>query len=472
MTRLVVVSNRVALPGAAQSGGLATAMSAVLAGRGGLWLGWSGKTSESRSCPPTVNTVGSITYVTFDLPAPEREQFYAGYANRALWPLLHFRPDLVDFDRDHLDCYLRVNQRFADALLPHLRENDLIWVQDFHLIPLAGLLRDAGVDLPIGFFLHTPLPPPDLLRVLPGHAELLGSLLRYNLVGLQTAADLHAYLRYQLESGHARPATRGWLQTPGGERSRAVALPISIDPKAVAERAARGYRQRAVVRVRQELAGSGDDQQLAIGVDRLDYSKGLVDRFETFGRFLALNPTWHGRVSLLQVAPRSRDDVPAYRILRRELERTAGAINGRFAQPHWTPVRYVNRTYDPQTLFGLYRASRIGLVTPLRDGMNLVAKEYVAAQDPKDPGVLILSIFAGAASEMRSALLVNPHDMDGVAQAISDALRMRRGERQERWRDLYQTLEGWDIHGWANRFLELLTSAARREDLESQPDTG
>jgi trehalose 6-phosphate synthase len=452
--RLVVVSNRVALPKATATGGLASAMRAALQERGGLWFGWSGKIATGTASELHRLSDGAIDYVTVDLSRTDHDEYYAGFANRTLWPLFHYRQDLVDYQRSHLEGYLRVNAVFADELVKLLEPDDIIWVHDYHLIPLAALLRARGVRNRIGFFLHTPLPAAALLIALPRHRELLETLASYDLVGVHTARDLRALEDYFLHEvgGAMRPGGR--LRAANGRLFRAGVFPISIDTTKVAATAARAATEPGVLQLFESL----DGRALIIGVDRLDYSKGLAQRFEAFAHLLERAPELHSHVTFLQIAPPSRGAVPEYRQIRRELERTSGHINGNFATPEWVPIRYVNQSFPHRLLAGYYRVARVGMITPLRDGMNLVAKEYVACQDPKNPGVLVLSRFAGAAQELTEALLVNPADTAEVADALERALAMPQRERIARWRSMMDVLERHDLTAWRNAFLTALTA--------------
>ena len=451
MSKLIVVSNRVALPRETRAGGLAAAMYAALAENGGIWFGWSGKVVDEPGAPREQEE-GSIKYVTVDLARPEYEAYYNGFANRTLWPLLHYRLDLVDYRRDTYRGYQKVNRSFARLLAPMIEDDDLVWVQDYHLMPLAALLREEGVKARIGFFLHTPLPPPDLILALPGHRALMEALTDYDLVGFQTENDRAACIEYLRNTAGASVTYDDYVTMPSGTRTLVKCIPISIDRDLVSQQAMRASQQVTVRRLRESMRG----RSLVIGVDRLDYSKGINDRFNAFGRFLERHAEHRRQTVYLQVAPTSRGEVPEYRQIRAELERQSGWVNGRFSEADWVPLRYVNRTYTQGTLAGFYRSARVGLVTPLRDGMNLVAKEYVAAQDPEDPGVLILSTFAGAAQELESAVMVNPYDVDGVAEAIHRALTMTLPERQRRWRELDEVLRNWTIAHWRESYLELL----------------
>lgn len=457
MSRLVVVSNRVALPGSDQAGGLAVALNAALQETGGLWFGWSGRTVRGASGELHELREGDIAYLTVDLSKEDFDGYYNGFANRTLWPLLHFRPDLVDYNRETQAAYRRVNALFAEKLASELRPDDIVWVHDYHLMPFAQELRTRGVKSRLGFFLHVPLPSADLIAALPNHQLPFGALTAYDLVGFQTQRDLERFQDYLRLYAGGKVLRQGVLQDRDGRQFNAGVFPIGIDTPVIAELAADAVRKSGVRRLKSSLAG----RALAIGVDRLDYSKGIPERFRAFARFLERHPDQRGKLTFLQIAPVSRGGVNEYRALRRELEQLAGHINGGLAEPDWTPVRYVNRNYPHATLTGFYRMARIALVTPLRDGMNLVAKEFVAAQDPEDPGVLILSSFAGAARELDGALQVNPYDLDGVADTISEALEMSLDERQRRWRPMMERVSRYDIHAWRKDFLSALVATPR-----------
>jgi len=431
---------------------LAVALQAALEETGGMGVGWSGRIDPSDSGQVHEHDAGNIRYVTVDLSKRDHDDYYNGFANRTLWPLLHFRVDLVDYSRITYAAYRRVNALFAEKLAPLLRDDDIVWIHDYHLIPMAKLLRELGVTCRLGFFLHVPMPSSDLLAALPQHERLFEGLSSYDLIGFQTERDLERFQDYVRLFGRGRVISHGVLETHKGKRLRAGAFPISIDTAQIEEQARAAASKAGVRRLATSLSG----RELAIGVDRLDYSKGLPERFRSFGRFLKRHPEHRGKLTLLQIAPVSRGEVLEYQKLRSELEQLSGHINGAHAEPDWTPVRYVNRNYPHPTLTGFYRLSRVGLVTPLRDGMNLVAKEYVAAQDPKNPGVLVLSTFAGAARELDGALLVNPYDMDGVADAIAAAMEMPLEERRDRWDTMMAVLRENDITAWRRKYLAAL----------------
>jgi trehalose 6-phosphate synthase len=459
--RLIIVSNRVAVPGTEaprQAGGLAVAVDAALKQRDGIWFGWSGRVAENGAAPqPTVVRRQRRTFITLDLSSVDFQEYYNGFANRVLWPILHYRVDLAEFTSVELTGYLRVNALFANALSPFIQPDDVIWVHDYHLLSLAKELRALGHDNPIGFFLHIPCPPPDLLMVLPQHAETVGALTHYDLVGLQTEADADNLRRY-FEIRHGIAGRTREASEFGGSYVHVRTFPVGIDTAAYARVARNAVKSRLVTGLRDSLG----DRRLILGVDRLDYSKGIPDRIQAFGHFLDTQPKWLGRVTFLQITPKTRAEVPEYAAIDRTVSTIVGQINGRHGEAAWTPIRYVNRSYSRASLAGLFRSAHIGLVTPLRDGMNLVAKEYVAAQDPDDPGVLVLSRFAGAAAELDGALIVNPHEVEAVAEAIGTALEMPLEERKERHGRMFAHLVTNDVDRWAERFLSALAESRQR----------
>ena len=454
--RLVVVSNRVGPIGGGNppQGGLAVAIRAALERAGGIWFGYSGSISERASTTPKLVTDGNLTAALVDLTRRDYDEYYIGFANRVLWPLFHYRPSLIGFTRRDLAGYLRVNRNFARALAPMLQPDDLIWVHDYHLIPLGEALRQLECRQPIGFFLHTPFPAAELLRILPNHRELVASLCAYDVVGFQTAVDLESFRDYLLRQGGGEDLGGGRLRA-FGRVVRVGVFPIGIDVATVARQAEEAEESRQMRRLTESIR----DRSLIIGVDRIDYSKGLPARFAAYSHLLEHYPQARGRTVLMQIAPPSRSDVPEYREIRRNLEAAAGNINGRYAEFDWTPLRYLNKSFNHRILSGFYRAARIGLVTPFRDGMNLVAKEYVAAQRPEDPGMLVLSCFAGAVRELGEAIVVNPYDLEAMAEAIWQGLQMPLEERRERWAAMMATLRRNDINAWREGFIAALTAA-------------
>jgi trehalose 6-phosphate synthase len=456
MGRLVVVSNRVADPRKTASGGLAVALGQALEASGGLWFGWSGRINE----PGTpgegelhLHSAGHVQLATVDLSREDHDGYYLGYSNGVLWPVFHYRLDLADFDAGYIGAYRRVNQMFARKLASLLRPDDIVWVHDYHLIPLAAELRALGCRQRIGFFLHIPLPPPLILAAVPQHDWLMRSLFSYDLVGFQSHADVAHFSRYV---GTETPAdVLGEHEFRAfGKTLRARAFPIGIDVDEFAALTHAADGQAMYDQMRDEYSR----RRLLIGVDRLDYSKGLPQRLRAFRLLLQKYPENLGSATLVQIAAPSRETVDAYAALRRELEGLCGAINGNFGELDWMPVRYIHRAVARRKLPGLYRVARVALVTPLRDGMNLVAKEFVVAQDPADPGVLVLSRFAGAAEQLKDALLVNPYDADGTAEAIQRALQMSLPERQRRHQSLLQHVRDHDVHWWRHQFLDALAA--------------
>ena len=455
MARLVIVSNRVPIPKArgASAGGLAVALRDLLM-PGTMWFGWSGRLVSEPATQPAIVAARGVTYATVDLTAEAHRGFYVGFANGALWPLLHFRLGLMHFRREDYQGYLSVNRSFAGSLAPMLQPDDTVWAHDYHLIPFARMLREEGFDGRLGFFLHVPFVPPSMLEAIPVARELVADLCAYDLVGFQTEEHARDFRDCAQRLLGARVEGE-WIRLEG-RRVRAFADPIGIDAQAFAQEAVRAASDKLVQRV----AGSLSGRALAIGVDRMDYSKGLPHRFEAFGRLLEKHPEHKRAIHFLQICPRSREEVDEYRRLRVELDRLAGRINGRHSDFDWTPLRYSTRAAPRSTLAGLYRIGRIGLVTPLRDGMNLVAKEFVAAQPEEDPGVLVLSQFAGAAQELTEALIVNPFDPDAIADAMHEGLVMPAPERRERNAALKDKVMRTTAQAYCRRFIDALQATS------------
>jgi|TARA_R100000935_G_scaffold51532_1_gene78098 trehalose 6-phosphate synthase len=454
MSRLIVVSNRVNPPGGKGEesvGGLAMALAAALREYSGIWFGWSGRTTPMFTGQLAMRRIEGVTVATVDLEQSDYDEYYNGYANKTLWPLFHYRVDLTAYDRTFDEGYQRVNRRFAETLRPLIEPDDLIWVHDYHLIPMARELRRLGVKNRIGFFLHIPWPAHQLMVTLPSHRALVEALFEYDLVGFQTPEYVTAFQEYVLAEAGGEVLEPDRLKA-FGRTVQTGAFPIGVDATDFAEmvaseRAAKTYDRMAAHTV---------FRKLIVGVDRLDYSKGLEERFLGFERFLADNPDLRREVLMVQVAPVSRESVNSYQEIRGRLDALSGRINGEHADLDWNPLRCVNRNYRRDELAGLYRAAKVGLVTPLRDGMNLVAKEYVAAQDPADPGVLILSRFAGAANQLPAALIVNPNSPEEISEALKRALTMPLAERIERWRALFDNVRGEDVGAWRDAFVGAL----------------
>jgi len=459
LSRLIAISNRVAAPsGGKSAGGLAVGILAALKQSGGIWFGWGGKTSRGEPADPKLERRGRITFATIDISEADFDPYYNGFCNGSLWPLFHYMLGFFKFERTHYDAYRRVNALFARKLKPLLEPDDRIWVHDYHFIPLAEELRQAGVRNPIGFFLHVPFPGIDVLRTLPSYRRLLRAMAQYDVVGFQTPWDTDDFLECLRSAGFGGERAADGTVLALDRRLTVDAFPIGIDVEEAAEQADRSIESASVRRLAEDLKG----RELIIGVDRLDYSKGLPERFRSFETLLERYPSARGQVTFMQIAPPTRTGVRAYQDIRRSLEQSAGHINGRFAEPDWMPIRYLNRGFSRGMLMGFFRLARIGLVTPLRDGMNLVAKEYVAAQDPEDPGVLVLSRLAGASAELgdSGAVLVNPYDAVGVADGLLTAANMPLEERKARFDHMMETLRRNDIHAWRTRFLDALEAYA------------
>lgn len=451
MRQVVCVSNRISLPRrAAAPGGLAVGVLAALQHTGGLWFGWSGEAVREPAEEPDIVIRGNVRFATIDLTQAEIESYYNGYCNSTLWPLFHYFPARFTHDQQQHDRYEAVNARFASHLIRLIQPGDAVWVHDYQLIPLGRYLRREGFEGPIGFFLHIPFPHMQVLKVLPGYAELIRDLCQYDLIGFQTQDDLGSFLSC-VDPADAR-LSRDQVELAGRQVKLGV-YPIGVDVDQIVAEADSAPSQDGARRLSKSLQG----RKLIIGVDRLDYSKGLPQRFAAFEHFLEAFPDNRGKVTYLQIAPLSRGDVSAYGEIRQALEQAAGRTNGRLAEAEWTPIRYLNRNYSHATLMGFLRAAHVALVTPVRDGMNLVAKEFVAAQDPDDPGVLILSCLAGAANELTAALQVNPYDKQGMALALQTALNMPLAERRRRHGQLLAVTRQKDIHSWYSRFLRDLT---------------
>ena len=429
------------------------ALSAALKKYDGLWFGWSGETVEQFTGELKMEDRAGVTVALVDLEAQDVDEYYNGYANKTLWPLFHHRLDLTAYERSYGEGYERVNRRFAEVLAPLIQPDDIIWIHDYHLIPMARDLRRLGIANRIGFFLHTPWPVRQLLVTLPHHRRLVESLFAYDLIGFQTEEWLDLFRDYVVSEARGELSGDGALECFGRTVDAGV-FPIGIDVDGFI--AARNSPQGN--RTYDRMAASAAFRSMMVGVDRLDYSKGLEERMLGYEQFLHDNPEMRGDVFLVQVTPISRDDVDTYQDIRARLDALAGRINGEYADMDWQPIRYLNRGYRRDQLAGIYRAARVGLVTPLRDGMNLVAKEYVAAQNPDDPGVLILSRFAGAAEQMGEALLVNPFSREEVADAIKKALTMPIEERIRKWTALMKVVRNTDVAIWRDDFVNCLTS--------------
>ena len=457
MSRLMVYSNRLPL-GSSPSGGLVVALGKAMDSRGGVWIGATPDENEV-----TGRTLKSYEGAKFErhalhLPPAEYNNYYLGYANSVLWPLFHGRTDLLDVADGQLAAYKSVNRKMAEASIHLIKDDDVIWIHDYHFIPLAAELRKLGINNPIGFFLHTPFPSSSNVHALTHKDHLLDWLAAYDLVGLQAQRDVSAMIEVCRTVFGGQVLSDGRIRCQGKDIWPA-SFPIGIDVEK--------FRQTAES---QEVTSPQIDprQKLLIGVDRLDYSKGLPHKFRGFQRFLETQSEDSERLTLLQIASPTRESVEAYQEIRHELEQITGEVNGEFAELGYIPIQYIHRAVPRDYLAGLYRQAAIGLVTPLIDGMNLVAKEYVAAQDPENPGVLILSESAGAAEQLKTgALIVNPYDPSSIADAIRQAMTLPKAERMERHRVMWEEISRRNVYWWTDTFLDRLNkNATARQNRE------
>ncbi len=457
---VVVVSNRVARAKSDEpvAGGLAAALIPMVRDSGAIWVGSSGQAgyaAQTKDSFAKIEALGTGALATVDMPAKHYRGFYEGFANSALWPALHSRPDLIQVTADDYTSYREVNAFMARALLRFTGPDAIFWIQDYHFLTLGAEMRRLQIGRPVGFFLHTPWADRRTMAAVPHHADLVQAMLSYDLIGFQTEDDQQNFEEYlQFELGLT--VVDGTVASSSGMTHLAT-FPIGIDVDEFASRATKAAGRPEVARLRGTLQGA----KLVLGVDRLDYSKGLANRMRAFERMLEIEPQWKRNVSLLQVAVPTRGNIRAYRELKSELAALVGEVNGRHGEVDWLPIRYLNKAFSQLTLAGFYRVAHVGLVTPLHDGMNLVAKEYVAAQNPFDPGVLVLSAFAGAAKQLDAALLVNPHDIDGMARQIALALGMRVEERRERWHAMVRKLRASSVQNWFSEFLHTLADVRR-----------
>lgn len=458
MPRIVLVSNRVTdLASAIQAGGVSVALAEVVKSQRALWFGWNGQTVDHLTGDSVAKSkVGSDSLLaTTSLTTQEHKNYYLGFANSVLWPTFHNRLDLARFSQSFHPGYGAVNRRFSRLLARMLEPDDIIWVHDYHLIPMAQELRAIGVTSPIGFFLHIPAPPPQTFIAIPEHQTISRNLSAYDLIGVQTHSDAANLL------GIFQHTARGDIISNAKIRAFDRLISVSSFPVGIDVNTFSGGSKDT------KLAQSPSEAKRIIGIDRLDYTKGLPQKFLAFEQFLASHECYRGKVVLTQIAPPTREDVEAYSEIRRTLEQLAGSINGRFGDLDWVPIHYIHRTLARERLRDIYRSSDICMVTPLQDGMNLVAKEFVAAQDPQDPGVVILSRFAGAAEQMPEALIVNPHDIDEVADAIRFGLEMSKQERVRRHAALYEKVASQNTFSWCQSFLTELLACSNRHSAPS-----
>jgi trehalose 6-phosphate synthase len=453
LARLVMVSNRVIDFNAAQkAGGVGVAIYNTLERQSGFWFGWDGQIDETDSPEPKSISVGGYTTVTEPLTAADYNDYYLGYSNSVLWPVFHNRLDLAQFEAGYYARYVEVNARFARHLAPLIESDDVIWIHDYHLVPMAMELRKLGIENPIGFFLHIPVGPAQALLAIPENREIARALGAYDLIGVQTQSDVRNLIDFLQQSVYGRLLPSGRIRVDESELDIGC-FPVGIDPGDFAF----GPGEEEAL-----AAAENDNLHRIIGIDRLDYTKGLPQKFKAYGKFLEDYPEYRRRIVLSQFAPPTRESVEAYADIKAELESLAGSINGRYGELDWVPINYIHRTIPRSELRDIYRTSRIGLVTPLRDGMNLVAKEYIASQDPVDPGVLILSKFAGAAEQLSDAVVVNPYDLGDLAHGLKQALEMPIAERRARHEKLLKVVCKSDADAWGRSFFTALIKAGQR----------
>ena len=473
MNRLILVSNRLPFAlepvgdgqwiAAPSAGGLVSALAPVLRGRGGTWIGWPGVAGDIPDAPFAEATRDAgYEVVPVALSEAERDEFYYGYSNEVIWPLFHDLQNFCHFEPTFWETYKAVNERYAEAIARHCQPEDFIWVHDYHLMYVAQALRERGVHAALTFFLHIPFPPFDIFAKLPQQQRLLRALLEFDLLGFQTRRDLRNFLqcvRRVVPDAEVLPSFGLQRIRSSGRAIRAGSFPIGID----FESFEKGAATEEVARRARELRAAFPGCQLMLGVDRLDYSKGIPERLRAFRDALERHRELQGRVVLIQNVVPSRVEIPRYHEFKDRIDRLVGDINGRFSTDTWLPVHYRFRSLDRDDLLAHYRACEIALVTPLKDGMNLVAKEYCACCVDKDDGVLILSQFAGAAEQLKpGAVLVNPYDVEQVANAIFKVFRMSDAERRARMKRMRRVVRNEDVFWWVNSFLKAGSQLATR----------
>jgi trehalose 6-phosphate synthase len=456
---LIVVSNRISslADKTNAAGGLAAALYAGMQKSGGTWFGWSGKTVTDTPGPATVVPSGPAKLATIDYAESEFSDFYNGMSNGTLWPIMHNRVDLMVYDRVWREKYEAINRQVAQEVAKLVKDDSLIWIHDYHFLMVGTYLKQLGVKRPIGFFLHTPFPASFSIECIPRHAELFGHMLSYDLLGFQTGGDQRSFLRYANRSLFITQLDENTVRSAAGVTNLGV-FPVGINVDDYVKMAEAAQSDPQVAKLRATMGES----KTIIGVDRLDYSKGLPQRFRGYERLLADYPERRENVTFLQIAPLTRSDVFAYKALQEELAALTGSINGRFGNASWQPIRYTNESYPSHVLAGFYGSCDVCFVTPLRDGMNLVCKEFVACQPESNPGVLVLSQFAGAAVELEAALIVNPYDTEEVSKALERALSMSLDERQDRWRAMMEVLLLNDVTAWFDGFVAALQTPLRK----------
>jgi trehalose 6-phosphate synthase len=468
--RLIIVSNRLpvvferkgdVLSWRHGSGGLVTALGPVLRDRGGVWIGWSGLPAKNQQEVEDALSASSAAtgyeLKSVPLTVEELDLYYHGFSNEVLWPLFHDFLSHCNFLPEYWRAFTSVNRKFAEHIYEYTREGDYIWVHDYHLLNVGAELNDLGVRSPLGFFLHIPFPPPDLFMKMPWRFHILHALLSYDLVGFQTMRDKRNFIqcvRMLLKEIPVRSTGGFHICTTSTRDVRVGVFPISIDFKEFDRLARQEEVSKAAWFIHEDLP----HQQIVLGIDRLDYTKGIPDRLEAFRNALRRFPELHENITLVQIVVPSRTDIPKYNDLKEEIERMVSEINGEFTRSGWVPIHYIFRHLTRTELLSYYRTAEIALITPIKDGMNLVAKEYCAC-NIEENGVLILSEFAGTAAQLhRYAMLVNPYDVESMASAIRDAFAMTYEERARRMRQLRASVRRYDIYRWVEGFLNAAIS--------------
>jgi trehalose 6-phosphate synthase/phosphatase len=478
MNKTIIVSNRLPLQISieddhlnvtASVGGLATGMKSVHAEGNGIWVGWSGITDEDldKNLKTKVNAkIEQAKCKAVGLTESDIEDYYLGFSNRTLWPLFHYFLEFTEFETEHWEAYKRVNQKFADVVLDTIEDGDTVWVHDYQLLLLPKLIKDKRPDVTIGFFLHIPFPSYEIFRTFPWREEVLTGMLGSDLIGFHT----YDYERHFLSS--VKRILR--LDVNFNEISyydrivKVDSFPMGIDYTKFHEAALEHNNPNTEKSDLQKRLDShlneGEDQKFILSIDRLDYTKGIPNRLKAFEYFLNKHPEYKEKVRLVMLAVPSRSGVPQYQRLKRETDELVGRINGEFSTVSWTPIWYFFRSLPFENLIDLYTSSDIALITPVRDGMNLVAKEYVATRTNED-GVLILSEMAGAAKEMNEAILINPNSFEDFASAILRALTMPLDEQQSRMKILQKRLKRYDVEKWAAEFLQSLDATNQMQEV-------
>ena len=475
--KLVLVSNRIPitftteggkLKGVPSSGGLVSALEPLLKDHGGIWVGSGGTedTPQIREILEQASGDSPYQYAPLFLTEEEQSNFYEGFSNEIIWPLFHDLQSRCNFDPRYWEFYERVNRKFADAVEKASGPDDLIWIHDYQLMKVGKTLRCRRPGARLAFFLHIPFPSPDIFAKLPWRQQILEDLLAHDLIGVQTGRDqrnLVACIRSFVPSVKISGRGESRVVVGQGGRTHIEAFPISIDFRSFAEQST----SAAVLERTAQIKAKTHDIQITVGIDRLDYTKGIPERLKAFGYFLRNYPEFHRKVELIQIVVPSREGIPRYDQLKREVERLVTHVNGEFSEPGWVPINYIYRSVPRDELIAIYRAADVALITSLKDGMNLVAKEYCAAKTEVN-GVLVLSEFAGAAPELRiGAILVNPYDEVGVAAALKQALEMKPEERRRRMLRLRHQIRQADILTWRDRFFHALEQTGAAADSRS-----